>query len=132
MDAYEVLISAALIGDTSHFAREDEVEAAWAIVDPILKSGDTPCRVPEIQLGPAAGRGPHQGPLRLAQPRGQAAGLDAFVRPWRSGMNPGRALRPKSTWGLLPRSRKVEAVRFPCSAASGGTLRQLARGYAGA
>jgi glucose-6-phosphate 1-dehydrogenase len=36
MDAYEVLISAALIGDTSHFAREDEVEAAWRIVDPLL------------------------------------------------------------------------------------------------
>jgi glucose-6-phosphate 1-dehydrogenase len=36
MDAYEVLISSALIGDTSHFAREDEVEAAWAIVDPVL------------------------------------------------------------------------------------------------
>jgi glucose-6-phosphate 1-dehydrogenase len=36
MDAYEVLISAALIGDTSHFAREDEVEAAWKIVDPLL------------------------------------------------------------------------------------------------
>jgi glucose-6-phosphate 1-dehydrogenase len=37
MDAYEVLISAALIGDTAHFAREDEVEAAWKIVDPLLK-----------------------------------------------------------------------------------------------
>jgi glucose-6-phosphate 1-dehydrogenase len=36
MDAYERLISEALIGDTSHFARQDEVEAAWAIVDPVL------------------------------------------------------------------------------------------------
>ncbi len=36
MDAYERLISVALIGDTAHFAREDEVEAAWAIVDPVL------------------------------------------------------------------------------------------------
>jgi len=36
MDAYAVLISAALIGDTSHFAREDEVEAAWTIIDPLL------------------------------------------------------------------------------------------------
>ncbi len=36
MDAYEVLIGAALIGDTAHFAREDEVEAAWRIVDPLL------------------------------------------------------------------------------------------------
>ncbi len=41
MDAYERLISAALIGDTVHFARQDEVEAAWAIVDPVL-SVDTP------------------------------------------------------------------------------------------
>ena len=36
MDAYERLISSAIIGDTAHFARQDEVEAAWAIVDPIL------------------------------------------------------------------------------------------------
>jgi glucose-6-phosphate 1-dehydrogenase len=36
MDAYELLISAAMIGDTSHFARQDEVEAAWAIVDGVL------------------------------------------------------------------------------------------------
>ena len=42
MDAYEMLISMALIGDTSHFAREDEVEAAWAIVDPVLHTGEAP------------------------------------------------------------------------------------------
>lgn len=42
MDAYERLIGVALIGDTSHFAREDEVEAAWAIVDPVLAGGDAP------------------------------------------------------------------------------------------
>jgi glucose-6-phosphate 1-dehydrogenase len=41
MDAYERLISSALIGDTSLFARQDEVEAAWAIVDPVLRA-DTP------------------------------------------------------------------------------------------
>ena len=39
MDAYERLISSAMIGDTSHFARQDEVEAAWAIVDPVLGTG---------------------------------------------------------------------------------------------
>jgi glucose-6-phosphate 1-dehydrogenase len=43
MDAYERLISMALIGDTSHFARQDEVQAAWAIVDPALGSADPPC-----------------------------------------------------------------------------------------
>ena len=42
MDAYEVLISAALIGDTPLFAREDEVEAAWAIVDPVLNVSTPP------------------------------------------------------------------------------------------
>jgi glucose-6-phosphate 1-dehydrogenase len=42
MDAYAVLISAALIGDTSHFAREDEVEAAWQIVDPLLNLSAAP------------------------------------------------------------------------------------------
>jgi glucose-6-phosphate 1-dehydrogenase len=41
MDAYERLISAALIGDTMLFARQDEVEAAWAIVDPALQA-ETP------------------------------------------------------------------------------------------
>jgi len=42
MDAYERLISVALIGDTAHFAREDEVEAAWAIVDPVLSQSEAP------------------------------------------------------------------------------------------
>ena len=42
MDAYERLISVALIGDTAHFARQDEVEAAWAIVDPVLGMSEAP------------------------------------------------------------------------------------------
>jgi len=41
-DAYERLIGAAMIGDTSLFARQDEVEAAWAVVDPILNADTTP------------------------------------------------------------------------------------------
>jgi glucose-6-phosphate 1-dehydrogenase len=53
MDAYEVLIGAALIGDTSHFAREDEVEAAWAIVDPILRAGPAPLPYLKSSWGPA-------------------------------------------------------------------------------
>ncbi|HKZ72572.1 MAG TPA: glucose-6-phosphate dehydrogenase, partial [Steroidobacteraceae bacterium] len=36
MDAYERLIGDALAGDPSLFARQDEVEAAWAVVDPVL------------------------------------------------------------------------------------------------
>ena len=39
MDAYERLIGDAMVGDATLFARLDEVEAAWRIVDPILSSG---------------------------------------------------------------------------------------------
>ncbi len=52
MDAYEVLISAALLGDTSHFAREDEVEAAWRIVDPLLNLGTAPIEYLPGSWGP--------------------------------------------------------------------------------
>ena len=37
MDAYERLLGAAMEGDSTLFAREDYVEAAWRIVEPILK-----------------------------------------------------------------------------------------------
>ena len=36
-DAYERLLGAAMAGDNSLFAREDYVEEAWRIVDPVLK-----------------------------------------------------------------------------------------------
>jgi glucose-6-phosphate 1-dehydrogenase len=38
-DAYERLLGDALKGDASLFAREDYVEEAWRIVDPVLKAG---------------------------------------------------------------------------------------------
>jgi len=37
MEAYERVLGDAMAGDSSHFAREDYVEEAWRIVDPILK-----------------------------------------------------------------------------------------------
>ena len=52
MDAYARLISEALIGDTSHFARQDEVEAAWAIVDPVLGMQKDPCPYTPGTWGP--------------------------------------------------------------------------------
>jgi glucose-6-phosphate 1-dehydrogenase len=39
MDAYERVLGAAMEGDATLFAREDYVEEAWRIVDPILKQG---------------------------------------------------------------------------------------------
>ena len=39
MDAYERVLTDAMAGDSTLFAREDYVEEAWRIVDPVLKSG---------------------------------------------------------------------------------------------
>ena len=41
MDAYERVLGDAMAGDATLFAREDYVEEAWRIVDPLLKS-ETP------------------------------------------------------------------------------------------
>jgi len=36
MEAYERLLGDAMLGDATLFARQDVVEAAWAIVDPVI------------------------------------------------------------------------------------------------
>src|SRR5580698_1759322 len=40
MDAYERLLGDAMAGDATLFARQDSVEAAWTIVEPILGGGN--------------------------------------------------------------------------------------------
>ena len=39
MDAYERVLGAAMLGDSTLFAREDYVEEAWRIMEPVLKQG---------------------------------------------------------------------------------------------
>jgi glucose-6-phosphate 1-dehydrogenase len=39
VDAYERVLGEAMNGDATLFAREDYVEEAWRIVDPVLKTG---------------------------------------------------------------------------------------------
>ncbi len=39
MDAYERVLGDAMAGDATLFAREDYVEEAWRIIDPVLKAG---------------------------------------------------------------------------------------------
>lgn len=52
MEAYELLLRDAMDGDPTHFAREDYVEEAWRIVDPVLKA-DTPiCEYEKGTWGP--------------------------------------------------------------------------------
>jgi len=53
MDAYERLLGAAMAGDNSLFAREDYVEEAWRIVDPVLKKGTPVYPYAQNTWGPA-------------------------------------------------------------------------------
>jgi glucose-6-phosphate 1-dehydrogenase len=68
MGPYEVLISAALIGDTTHFAREDEVEAAWAVVDPLLTAGGAPYEYAPGSWGPPQAEQLLEGPCGWHNP----------------------------------------------------------------
>jgi glucose-6-phosphate 1-dehydrogenase len=68
MDAYAVLISAALIGDTSHFAREDEVEAAWTIIDPLLNLTTAPLEYLPGSWGPDQSNNLITGPCNWHNP----------------------------------------------------------------
>ncbi|HWX68426.1 MAG TPA: glucose-6-phosphate dehydrogenase [Steroidobacteraceae bacterium] len=70
-DAYAVLISAALIGDTTNFAREDEVEAAWAIVDPVLQGLPQPYEYVPGSWGPLPAESLLQGPCGWHNPGAQ-------------------------------------------------------------
>jgi glucose-6-phosphate 1-dehydrogenase len=42
LTAYERLLGDAMAGDATLFSRQDVVEAAWAIVDPVLHPADPP------------------------------------------------------------------------------------------
>jgi glucose-6-phosphate 1-dehydrogenase len=49
---YEVLLHAALLGDSTHFTREDSVEACWRIVQPLLESPPTAHKYAKGSWGP--------------------------------------------------------------------------------
>jgi glucose-6-phosphate 1-dehydrogenase len=63
-DAYERVLGDAMAGDATLFAREDYVEEAWRIVDPVLKA-DTPVH----QYGPATW-GPSEVDQKVSPPGG--------------------------------------------------------------
>jgi glucose-6-phosphate 1-dehydrogenase len=54
MDAYERLLGDAMQGDATLFARQDVVEAAWAIVQPVLDAPIQPLEYEPGSWGPAA------------------------------------------------------------------------------
>jgi glucose-6-phosphate 1-dehydrogenase len=58
-DAYQRLLLDAMLGDASLFARSDEVELAWNIVDPIHAAWASPA-APPLEIYPANAWGPSQ------------------------------------------------------------------------
>ncbi|PYG97149.1 glucose-6-phosphate dehydrogenase, partial [Arthrobacter stackebrandtii] len=68
-DAYERLLLDILEGDSTLFMRRDEVEAAWAWIDPILKGWEEHFQAPRHY--PAGNNGPEQANSLLAH-RGRA------------------------------------------------------------
>ena len=64
MDAYERVLQDAMAGDATLFAREDYVEEAWRIVEPVLKAGT---RVHEYEPGTW---GPAEVEQRIVPPDG--------------------------------------------------------------
>ena len=49
---YEVLLQAALVGDSSRFTRQDSVEECWRIVAPLLKDPPKAIVYPQGSWGP--------------------------------------------------------------------------------
>ena len=49
---YEVLLHAALIGDSSHFTRQDSVEETWRVVQPLLDHPPRAIRYRQGSWGP--------------------------------------------------------------------------------
>jgi glucose-6-phosphate 1-dehydrogenase len=56
MEAYERVLGDAMTGDSTHFAREDYVEEAWRIIDPVLKAGAPVYKYEKGEWGPEAAR----------------------------------------------------------------------------
>jgi glucose-6-phosphate 1-dehydrogenase len=74
---YEVLLHAAIVGDSTHFSRQDSVEESWRIVQPLLDDA------PPVQCYPKGSWGPEEG-ARLVSHFGGWHG------PWMPDDPPGR------------------------------------------
>ena len=65
---YERLLGDAMAGNGALFTREDAVEAAWAVVDPVLDNHHRGASLPARQLGAEASGRADRGRRILAQP----------------------------------------------------------------
>ena len=105
---YEVLLHAAMVGDSTRFTRQDGVEETWRIMQPLL---DAP---PPVQpyapgtLGPGGGRRAGRRPRRLA--RALDRDVSTGVRRTPSGRTPQSAARAVA----VPADRRLRVpLRLP-------------------
>ena len=75
MEPYERLLGDAASGDATLFSREDAVEEAWRIVDPILGDATPVHEYEPGTWGPSAGRRADSGRRALGQPDRSVAAL---------------------------------------------------------
>ncbi len=66
-DAYERLLLDAMKGDASLFARSDEIEAAWRLIDPVLKGWVALPKASPLRTYPAGSWGPAEADELLAR-----------------------------------------------------------------
>jgi glucose-6-phosphate 1-dehydrogenase len=66
-EAYERLLLDAMSGDATLFARRDEVEEAWAFIDPIENAWSSKKNAPELCFYPAGSWGPEKADELLAR-----------------------------------------------------------------
>ncbi|MCX6640336.1 MAG: glucose-6-phosphate dehydrogenase [bacterium] len=64
-EAYETLLLDAIEGDSTLFMRADQVEAAWALVDPVMKSWES--TDPDFPNYPSGNWGPESAEILIAQ-----------------------------------------------------------------
>jgi glucose-6-phosphate 1-dehydrogenase len=69
---YEVLLHAGIVGDSSHFTRQDSIEETWRVVAPLLESPPKALPYPQGSWGPTAAE---------ELPRGHGG----WRRPWLPG-----------------------------------------------
>jgi len=68
IDAYDLLLGAAIAGDHMLFARQDEVEEAWRIVDPLIADPPPVVEYEPGSWGPDAAQGLLDAPARWHNP----------------------------------------------------------------
>ena len=104
---YEVLLHAALIGDSKRFTRQDGVEQCWRVMAPLLEHPPPGAPVRERVVGSGGGR--------PASSRVTAAGTS---RGWRHERDQGRRRAPQRDGHQPTASAKPAAATMPQSAAA--------------